>query len=146
MTRNFAMLTLTALLAACHAGGGGAPVPGDSSDHQPFSGIAASETIRFTGTEPFWGGESSGDTLTYTTPENQSGEAIRVKRFAGRGGVSLSGEMRGQPFDLTVTPGDCSDGMSDRTYPYAATLRLGSETRQGCAWTKTKGFIGPPNP
>lgn len=149
MTKRFALLAPFVLtLAACHSGGGagGAALPGDSADHRPFSAIAPNETIRFTGTEPFWGGEAGADSLLYSTPENPEGTRIAVKRFAGRGGVSLSGELGGQPFDLMVSPGDCSDGMSDRTYPFVATLRLGAETRSGCAWTDGKGFIGDKNP
>ncbi len=147
MTAKLVCLSLMALLAACQPGSGtGADLPGDSGDQRPYSGIAADEEIRFTGTEPFWGGETRGDTLTYSTPENPGGRIIAVKRFAGRGGVSIAGEMDRQPFDLTITPGDCSDGMSDRTYPYVATLQRGSETRLGCAWTTSKGWIGPNRP
>ena len=96
--------------------------------------IAEQAVLRVTGTEPFWGGTVAGDTFTYTTLENQVGEAIAVTRFAGRGGLSFSGTRAGAPLDLAITPGACSDGMSDRTYPFVATLQLGSDQRQGCAW------------
>jgi uncharacterized membrane protein len=45
-----------------------------------------------------------------------------------------------------ITPGVCSDGMSDRTYPFVATLRLGDETRNGCAWSENSPFVGPETP
>ena len=49
-------------------------------------------------------------------------------------------------FDLMITPGECSDGMSDRTYPYTATLLVGDEQRQGCAWTDSQPYDEPELP
>ena len=120
--------------------------PGNTEDPTPYSGIAPGETIRFTGTEPFWSGEVSGQTLTYSTPENIDGTVIRVERFAGRGGLSLSGVLDGASFDMAITPGQCSDGMSDRTYPFTVTLEVGGDPRRGCAWTDSRPFSGPGHP
>jgi len=133
-------------VSACQPGGSSTLAPGDTSDRTPFAGIGADETIRFTGTEPFWGGETTGKQLTYSTPDNPEGVEIAIQRFAGRGGLSLSGRLDGEPFDLTVTAGTCSDGMSDRVYPFVATLLLGDQTRNGCAWTDRHRFTGPENP
>jgi len=144
MKASFAALALAAL-AACQSGKD-TSVPGDSADTRPFSGIAPDETLQLTGTEPFWGGQVSGNTMTYTTPENFDGDTIPVKRFAGRGGLSFSGTFDEQPVDMTITPGECSDAMSDRTYPFVVTLRLGDETRKGCAWSEDHPFTGPLNP
>ncbi len=141
--RYLALLALT--LAACNPGGG-SQVPGDKSDKQPFAGIGADEVLQLTGTEPFWGGTVSGNSLTYTTPENPEGSVAGVERFAGRGGLSFGGELEGARLDLMVTPGTCSDGMSDRTYPFTATLKLGEETRTGCAWLAQHPFSGDENP
>ena len=118
-------------------------VPGDTGDTTPFADIAEAETVHVTGTEPFWSAEASGDMLIYRTPENPDGIAIAVERFAGRGGLSFSGSANGASFDLTVTPGECSDGMSDNTYPYTATLALGQDTRFGCAWTDAEPGTRP---
>lgn len=135
------------LLAACQSQSS-ADVPANvpAGDSQPYDGIADEETLRFTGTEPFWGGQVSGATLTYSTPEDPDGQALEVKRFAGRGGVSFSGSLGGEEFVMTATPSSCSDGMSDRTYPFAVTLKIGDETRNGCGWTDRQPFDGPPNP
>jgi uncharacterized membrane protein len=132
------------LLAACSAGGA------DSSgkrtvtaaDTQAYSGIGAAETVHFTGTEPFWGGQVAGENLTYQTPEDQAGQQLKVERFAGQNGVSFSADLEGQPFVLAVTPGRCSDGMSDRAYPFTVTLQVKGEQRQGCAWTDRQPFTG----
>lgn len=146
MNRKHLICMAALLVCACQPHGGSASVPGDASDHAPFAGIAPEDTIHFTGTEPFWGGKASGEALTYSTPDNPQGTSIAVKRFAGRGGLSLSGSLDGRQFDLTITTGECSDGMSDRTYPFVATLKIGEENRNGCAWTDAKGFAGPENP
>jgi uncharacterized membrane protein len=117
--------------------------PGDTDDTRPYDGIHADETVQFTGTEPFWGGKVSGTSLTYSTPDNPDGATIPVERFAGRGGVSWSGTWQDKPFRLAVTEGKCSDGMSDRTYPFTVTLEVLGEQRQGCAWTERRGFNPP---
>ena len=142
-----------ALLAACHGSASSpaaAPSPSPTvvtaADTAAYSGIAADETVHFTGTEPFWGGEVSGPALTYTTPENQTGDMVAVDRFAGRNGISFSGQFDNMPFVLAVTPGQCSDGMSDRTYPFTVTLQVKGEQRDGCAWTDKQPFTGPKRP
>jgi len=136
------------LLAACQPQNGAADgvLPGNSDGTEPYDGIAEDEVLRFTGTEPFWGGEVNGNTLRYSTPDDQEGTAIEVERFAGRGGISFSGRLGDASFDMTVTPLGCSDGMSDRTYPFAVTLEIGDETRIGCAWSDRCPFEGPENP
>ena len=137
------------LLAASLALGGcqtenSAGAPGTSPEG--FTGIDADERIDFTGTEPFWGGSVRGTQMTYSTPENIEGTTIAVKRFTGQGGLGYSGELDGAAFDMTITPGECSDGMSDRTYPFTVTLKIGDETRRGCAWSENSPFDGPENP
>ncbi len=86
--------------------------------------------MRFTGAEPFWGGEVAGGTLSYSTPETPDGETIAVERFAGRGGLSFNGTLGEQAFEMMVTPLECSDGMSDRTYPFTVTLQIGGGDAQ----------------
>ena len=131
------------LLAACQP---------DTIDGAPgtapegFSGIDARETIEFAGNEPFWSGSVTDTRLLYKTPDDMDGTAITVKRFTGQGGLGYSGQLGAAAFDMTVTPGACSDGMSDRTYPYTVTLRIGQEIRRGCAWTDSQPFEGPRTP
>ncbi|MXO58223.1 hypothetical protein GRI89_01510 [Altererythrobacter salegens] len=148
--RLFAILVPAVLLAACggsdaaneSTAAAGSTAPGDLGDNAPYDGIAADETVKFTGTEPFWGGEVTGDTLTYTTPEDPEGATIAVQRFGGRGGLSYSGEYKAMPFTLGITPGDCSDGMSDRTYPFNATMEVEGQIRTGCAYTAKRSPSG----
>ena len=119
------------LLTACQQPG----ETGSGSTVARFDGIGPQETVRFTGTEPFWGGEILGTRARYTTPENPDGSAFSVTRFDGNSGAGFSGLVDGQRFDLTITEGSCSDGMSDRSYPFTATLMIGAQQRRGCAWT-----------
>jgi len=102
------------------------------------SGMAAGETLHFTGTEPFWSGEASGSRLTWRTAEAPAGVAIPVTRFAGRNGVGFSGMLGAKPFELAASAAPCSDGMSDRSYPFAVTVQLGGETLRGCGWTAAR--------
>ena len=145
-----AVATVCLMLIGCQQSGHDAAGQAGSSTSarstEAYAGVNAGETIRFTGTEPFWGGEVTGAELRYTTPENQAGSVITVERFAGNNGVAYSGALNGNAFDMTVTPGQCSDGMSDRTYPFTVTLKIADETRGGCAWTDRMRFTGPENP
>jgi uncharacterized membrane protein len=145
--RSF-LLPAIVLLAACQPEASGGTATGNipSGDSNPYDGIAVDETLQFTGTEPFWGGQVTHGTLTYKTPEDLAGQTIAVERFAGRGGLSFDGTLEGKPFIMTATPSPCSDGMSDRTYPFAVTLKIGEETRNGCGWTDQHPFEGPPSP
>lgn len=56
--------------------------------------------------------------------------------------MGFSGELNGEPFNLAVTPGECSDTMSNRSYPFTATLTIGDELRNGCAYTDIQMFTG----
>jgi uncharacterized membrane protein len=118
----------------------------DADSTQAYNGIREDETVHFTGTEPFWGGEVAGATLTYTTPENPDGAKVAVERFAGRGGLSFGGSLAGADLEMTITPLECSDGMSERTYPFTVTLKVGDDLRNGCGWTERQPFAGPAQP
>jgi uncharacterized membrane protein len=136
------------LLAACqgHGGAHDATKPADGKKPTNYAGIGEGETLHFTGTEPFWGGSVTGTALTYTTPDKPAGTAISVHRFAGNNGLAFSGMLAGAAFDMAVSEGKCSDGMSDRTYPFTVSLQIGSEKRIGCGWTDNRRFVGPDKP
>lgn len=123
---------------------------GISRDTEPFNAIAESATISLLGNEPFWGltiapvGE--GYKATYTSPENIDGTVFPVARFAGNNGLGFSGELDGEAVVATVTPGSCSDTMSDRDYPYTATVAMGDATLLGCGYTSDEPFTGEEAP
>jgi uncharacterized membrane protein len=86
------------------------------------------------GTEPFWAADVKGRCVTYSTPENQSGTRVWT-HFAGSAEEgSWTGALEGRPFEMTTRrEANCSDGMSDKAYPIAVTLKVHGETRRGCA-------------
>jgi uncharacterized membrane protein len=129
-------------LAAC------SPHSGDAitTDTAPFDGIAPEEVITLTGTEPFWGIAIANDVATYTTPDNPVGMVFEVSRFAGNNGLGFSGRHEGADVTIAVTPSACSDGMSDRTYPFTATVALGDDRLTGCGHTDLQFFTGPEAP
>ena len=130
------------VLAACQ-GSDGAPGSGPA---QTFDAIAPTETVFVTGTEPFWSLEIEDGQALYKTPQDPDGERLEVARFAGNNGLAYNGRIAGGSLDAMITPGACSDGMSDRTYPYTATLLVGGQQRNGCAWTDRQPFTGPATP
>lgn len=140
--RQAAMLgAAVAVLAAC------SPATHETPGEVPaFDGIADSETITALGTEPFWSARVEGNSLTWSTPENSAGTRIAVTRFAGNGGLGISGTMDGAPLQMAVTPGSCSDQMSDRRYPFTVTLTIGNAQFSGCAYTDKQPFEGEENP
>jgi uncharacterized membrane protein len=90
--------------------------------------------VKALGTEPFWAAEVEGRCVTYKTPEDQKGTRIWTRVESGPQGPAWNGALRGRQFQLYVKPSTgCSDGMSDKTYPMDAVLRVEGETRRGCA-------------
>ncbi|MGB3797255.1 MAG: hypothetical protein WA957_13245 [Alteraurantiacibacter sp.] len=124
---------LALVLASCGQGEPG-NVPGNFDDGHAFSGIADGAVINLTGTEPFWNARIEGGTMLYRTPGIMDGVRVPVSRFAGRGGLAFSGTLDGSALDLAITPAQCSDGMSNRSYPFVATLQIGTVQQEGCAW------------
>jgi len=144
--RSFSILPLL-LLAACNGHGSAAdPTGAQGTKPTNYDGIGKDETLHITGTEPFWGGTLADGALTYTTPDNPNGTVIAVRRFAGNNGLAYAGALGGHALDMAVTDAPCSDGMSDRAYPFTVSLQIGDEQRKGCGWTDKRGFTGPAKP
>ncbi len=91
--------------------------------------------VKALGTEPFWNAEITGGNLTWTTPENleAGGVTVPVTGADGAENVLFTATIDGQVLQLLVTPGSCSDGMSDNTYPFTVERTLGEDTVPGCA-------------
>jgi uncharacterized membrane protein len=129
-------------LAAC------APAQQDAinPEGKTFDAVAPQEAVTLVGTEPFWNLAVEGEEGLWSTPENQPGTRFAVSRFAGNNGLGFTGTLDGEAFNATLTPGDCSDGMSDRRFPYVATVTLGAQTLRGCGYTSSQPFTGDPAP
>ena len=143
MRRRLAVATTLMLTLAACSGRDSQERPGEVP---VFDEITEDEVITLLGTEPFWSARIESSQLTYSTPDNFDGEVIEITRFAGNGGLGFSGTLQGAPLQVAVTPGDCSDGMSDRTYPLTATLSVGEANLLGCGYTDRKPFTGEENP
>lgn len=106
---------------------------------ETFSAIGPEDTVQLVGTEPFWSATIDGETLVWKTPDNPDGAKTSVERFAGNNGLGLTATLAGDKWVGSVTPGSCSDGMSDRDYPYTVTVNYREKTLFGC------GFVPPAN-
>ena len=152
---KLAIASLSLLLAACNPS---QPSPEPMPQPEPAAPAASADTpatspaaeapmakrapgqesadplqiFRAFGTEPFWNVNVEGDTLTYTTPEDQAGQVMQGERHAVTGGVEIAGSHDGKAFTLNVTEGMCSDGMSDNQYELDSTFRYGEIDYKGC--------------
>lgn len=142
MTVRLPALCLLLLAAACTP----AREDGVDPEGKAFDAVAAEESVTLTGTEPFWNLKVANGEGVWSTPENPDGTRFALGRFAGNGGLGFTGTLDGRTFTATLTPGECSDGMSDRTYPFVATIALGGEVLQGCGYTDRQPFAGPAAP
>jgi uncharacterized membrane protein len=85
------------------------------------------------GTEPFWNIAVDGTTLTWTSADAPGERRIAVTRREEAGRLHLAGTLDGKALSATAWPETCSDGMSDRSYPYTLTVMLDGRKRMGCA-------------
>lgn len=87
------------------------------------------------GTEPFWSVKVEGNVLAYTTPETlHTPRRLQATRSNDAEGLHLAGGNDGVEFRLDVRREACSDGMSDREYPFSVSFMLGGDTMKGCAF------------
>jgi len=130
------------VLAAC------APAKDDGIDPKgkTFDTVKSEEVVTLLGTEPFWNLRIESGEGVWTTPDKQPGTRLALRRFAGNNGLGFTGTLDGKPFTAALTPGQCSDGMSDRRFPFVATIALGGETFEGCGYTTSQPFSGSKTP
>ncbi len=126
------------LLASCGSGDEQAtPTPSATTpEPDPVSLSFLPAEFRALGTEPFWNAEVKKGELNWTTPENQSAGGVTVPVIRADGAENAlftASDRRPVPLQLLITPGACSDGMSDNTYPWTVERTLGEDTVQGCA-------------
>lgn len=111
------------------------PTPAPAAP-SPFAG-----DINALGTEPFWAVEVRETTLKLSRPD-----AADV--IVPNPGPRVDGSKAVWPAQglvLTLTEGQCSDGMSDRTYGWYAEVTTAEMTMKGCA-AKTQDLAKQPPP
>lgn len=105
------------------------------------------EIYRLLGSEPFWGVAITPTEIRFTSPENMDGIGFpftapdqegTVRRYA-----SSIASPEAHTIEITLEPKECSDGMSDKTYAFQATVKLDGRALSGCA-TREAGPSGPP--
>lgn len=120
-------------LAACATPESPASTDAPVAKRAPGDEAPPMQVFRAFGTEPFWSVNVEGNTLTYTTPEDQVGIVLHGMRRSIDGGMEIDGSDDGVSFALTVKAGTCSDGMSDNVYELTAGFRYGDMDYKGCA-------------
>ena len=133
-----AALTLATLtLAACSpAAEEPAAPPAPPAAPAVLAGIDLTQPLHVGGNEPFWTVQLTGSEMVYSgvdrpeqrTPQGQPTMQGTMAIWEGTTGA-------GNPLKVTLTATDCSDGMSDRTYPLTAMVEISGETLMGCAST-----------
>lgn len=133
------LLTAAAAALALAACSSETPPAEPAPEPQPeaavlLGGVDLSQPIRALGTEPFWGVDVTADALVYDGVD-------RPEQRASHDGPMVQGTMatwrgttdQNQSIEVVLIDTDCSDGMSDRTYPLTARVVIGEETLNGCA-------------
>jgi uncharacterized membrane protein len=127
MTRYALFPLLAALsLTACFGDKKMTDAEYDAVSEAPLS----AEQFDAVGTEPFWAVQVRVDSLTLSRPDHAE------LKVAARGPERRGGGLvwTGDGLTVSVVPGACSDGMSDRVYTYQALVRVGPEILKGCAY------------
>lgn len=143
--RAAAPIAIALMLAACEAPMGSTEQAPPPADAPVTVGPDYSGDFDALGTEPFWNVKVRAGGMTLARPDQpEVATANPGVRVDGEQGVfdATVGEQR---LVLRLTPGDCSDGMSDRRYGYAAEVWIDGETLRGCA-DKTRNLTAQPKP
>lgn len=131
MRLAFAALSVV-LLSACSPGQE-APEP-STEPAAVLAGVDLTQPLRALGTEPFWGVDLTGTELVYSGVDRPEQRAPQPQPVIQGATASFEAETSaGSPIRIMLAATECSDGMSDRTYPLSAIVRIGDETLIGCA-------------
>lgn len=112
-------------------------LPAREPDPEPASilaGVDLAKPVRALGTEPFWGVELTGTEIIYSGVDRPEQRAPQPRAVIQGTTVTLAGTTAdGMTISVMLAATECSDGMSDRTYPLSAIVKVGDETLTGCA-------------
>ncbi len=153
--KTVAILIAALVLCACQpqerAGAPASPpadTPGPPSKAPPPAVRVSdfSQPMKAVGTEPFWSLAIDGTSFRLTGVDRTElvatapGAAIQPGRA-----VWVARAEDGRQMTVTLYVSECSDGMSDRTYPMTAEVVLLNETLRGCA-IAAASLQRPPSP
>ncbi|MES2035253.1 MAG: hypothetical protein V4466_13855 [Pseudomonadota bacterium] len=147
--RAIVALTVSAfLLTACGQaeapGGMDAPPPADApatpsaAPAEPVAPVAAPSEFDTDfgarGTEPFWAADIKGGQIKVTGVDRTELVATNAGLAALGDRAVWTAEAGQTAVVVTLIKGECSDGMSDLKYPYAAEVKVGDELLKGCGF------------
>lgn len=133
---------------------GAGPPPADTVTqnqwtHEAVGTQETDRTLVALGNEPFWNVRITWREILYTDPEHLDGYRFEPADAAREGDVMIyrtkrdiaAGEPGPRDLELRVSPGQCSDGMSDKQYPMTAELTIGDVQHRGCAEYRTDAQV-----
>ena len=128
----FSVLSCAAALTACSQPGEKAPPP--AAEPRALAGVDLDQPLRVLGTEPFWAVEITPAGLIYSGVDRPEQKAANPGPVLQGTVATWTAETAAKtPLVVTLMATDCSDGMSDRTYPLTAKVEIGGESLTGCA-------------
>jgi len=116
-----------------------APLPGDSTNLaapiDTSATVSTAEPLRALGTEPFWALDIDSTGLHFKTPADTTGTRFPPNAPSTVAGDTLvwMAETGSSAINVHIWPARCSDGMSDRVYPWTAIVRVAGTEYHGCA-------------
>jgi len=109
-------------------------LPANAAEARVLAGVDLDQPLRVLGTEPFWAVEIAPTGLTYSGVDRPEQKAANPgPALQGTVAVWTTATEAKTPLVVTLMATDCSDGMSDRTYPLTARVEIGTESLTGCA-------------
>jgi uncharacterized membrane protein len=122
-------------LAACSRGETpDQPAPEPAGPETVLGEVNLEEPLRALGTEPFWAVTIDGNGLVYSGVDRPEERAPNAGPQMAGTTATWSGQTdQGRVIRVTLIETQCSDGMSDRTYPLTARVEIGEELLNGCA-------------
>jgi uncharacterized membrane protein len=99
-----------------------------------LAGVDLGRPVRLVGNEPFWAIDLTGTEVVYAGVDRPEQRGPQPKPVV-QGTVATLNTITtaGTPIVIALTATECSDGMSDRTYPLTALVTVADETLMGCA-------------
>jgi uncharacterized membrane protein len=132
--RLFPLAVSLLALAACSSESPDTAPPVEPAEAAPaLAGVDLTKPVKLIGTEPFWNIELTGSQLVYSgldRPEQRG--PLEKPMMQGTVAGFETTTTAGTNIEVTLTATECSDGMSDRTYPLTALVKVGEETLMGC--------------
>ena len=132
MSAALRVMLLASALTGC--GQSGVDATATASSQTATAGDFAGD-LNALGTEPFWAIKIRADGLTFSRPGVEDVKSANAGPVIENDRATWTVADGPTPFKLTLTKGDCSDGMSDRHYAMNAVLVFGDKTMYGCAAT-----------